>query len=175
MVRSKEGRCAVVLSVMRSGIRWYYHFKQSVSHSFAVFHMFDALNGEDTDGSKVANGRFVQSCSSCQTIRVLQSAEPKEAVVQQLSWEFMSYEATERRFAVSGTIWMREEEESSSWSSCTNAFRACLTKKEVPTGKGQSRVPYSSSPLCRRGDYCFCCDIHLFILHHSLFENVFFR
>jgi hypothetical protein len=36
--------------------------------------------------------------------RVLQSAEPKEAVVQRESLEFMSHEATEMRFAVSGTM-----------------------------------------------------------------------
>jgi hypothetical protein len=36
--------------------------------------------------------------------RVLQSAEPKEAVVQRESLEFMSHEATEMRFAVSRTM-----------------------------------------------------------------------
>jgi hypothetical protein len=37
-------------------------------------------------------------------IRVLQSAEPKEAVVQRESLEFMSHEATEMKLAVLGTM-----------------------------------------------------------------------
>jgi hypothetical protein len=45
------------------------------------------------------------------TARVLQSAEPKEAVVQREPLEFMSHEATEMRLAVSGTIWTRSSAE----------------------------------------------------------------
>jgi len=59
------------------------------------------------------DGRFGQACSSCQRNRVLQSAKPKEAVVQQELLEFMSHEADERSLAVLGTIWMGSSEESS--------------------------------------------------------------
>jgi hypothetical protein len=59
-------------------IRWHYHFRWSVSRSFAESHMFDALIGEDVDGSIVIYGYFVRACSSCQNNRVLQLTEPKK-------------------------------------------------------------------------------------------------
>jgi hypothetical protein len=55
---------------------------------------------------------LVRGCASWHRNRVLQSAEPKEAVVQRESLEFMSHEATEMRFAVSGTIWIKSSAES---------------------------------------------------------------
>jgi hypothetical protein len=55
---------------------------------------------------------LVRGCASCHRNRVLKSAEPKEAVIQRESLEFMSDEATELRFAVSGTIWIRSSAES---------------------------------------------------------------
>src|SRR5437763_2639260 len=45
-----------------------------------------------------------RGCASWQRNRVLQSAESKQAVVQQEPLESMSEEATEMRFAVSGTM-----------------------------------------------------------------------
>ena len=58
--------------------------------------MFDAHRGKDADGPHRRPCLLLN--------RVLQSAEPKEAVVQRDSLEFMSHEATEMRFAVSGTM-----------------------------------------------------------------------
>src|SRR5271163_3441907 len=55
---------------------------------------------------------LVRGCASWHRNQVLQSAEPKEAVVQRESLEFMSHEATEMRLAVSGTIWIRSSAES---------------------------------------------------------------
>jgi hypothetical protein len=55
---------------------------------------------------------LVRGCTSRHRNRVLQSAEPKEAVIQRGSLEFMSHEATEMRPAVSGTIWIRSSAES---------------------------------------------------------------
>ena len=37
-------RCWSCLSCDRA-IRWYYHFRRSVGHLFAVFHVFDAYDG----------------------------------------------------------------------------------------------------------------------------------
>jgi len=65
------------------------------SLGFAVSHVFDARSGEDADGSIVAHVCFVRGYSLCQRNRILQSAEPKEAVVER---------KYERRFAMSGTI-----------------------------------------------------------------------
>src|ERR1700722_15135602 len=88
-------------------IRWHYHFRWSVGHSFAEFHVFDAHSGEDVDGSIVAYGYFVRACSSCQSNRVLQSTKPKKG-----SLHVMSHEATRDEAAVSGTTWMRSSSES---------------------------------------------------------------
>jgi hypothetical protein len=55
-------------------------------------------------GLIVVYGLFLaRGCASWHKNRVLQSTEPKEAVVQRESLEFISHEATEMRFTVSKT------------------------------------------------------------------------
>jgi hypothetical protein len=102
ITRSKEGRCTVGLVCPAIGWSDGNHIRRSVGQPFAVFHAFDAHSGEDVDGPIVAHVCFVRGCVPCQRHRVLQSAEPKEAIVQRESLEFMSHEATERRLATSG-------------------------------------------------------------------------
>ena len=97
-------RCWSCLSCDRA-IRWHYYFRRSVGHLFTVFHVFDAHSGKDADGPHRRPCLLLtRGCASWHKNRVLQSAEPKEAVVQRESLEFMSHEATEMRFAVSGTM-----------------------------------------------------------------------
>jgi hypothetical protein len=56
-------------------------------------------------GSIVVHGLLLaQGCVSWHKNRVLQSAEPKEAVVQRECLESMSHKVTEMRFAVLGTM-----------------------------------------------------------------------
>jgi hypothetical protein len=67
--------------------------------------MFDAHSGKDADGPHRRTCLLLaRGCASWHRNRVMQSAEPKEAVVQRESLEFMGHEATEMRFAVSGTM-----------------------------------------------------------------------
>jgi hypothetical protein len=53
-----------------------------------------------------------RGCAYWYRNRVLQFAEPKEAIIQRESLEFMSHQATKMRLAVSGTIWIRSWAES---------------------------------------------------------------
>jgi hypothetical protein len=80
--RSKKGGAPPVLSVLRSGNPMELPFRQSVGHLFAVFHVFDAHSADEPHLRICLLP--VRACASCHRNRVLQSAEPKEAVVQ---WE----------------------------------------------------------------------------------------
>ena len=67
--------------------------------------MFDAHSGKDADGPHRRPCLLLtRGYASWHKNRVLQSAEPKEAIVHRKSLEFMSHEATEMRFAVLETI-----------------------------------------------------------------------
>jgi hypothetical protein len=112
--RSKEGRCAaglVCLAIWRSdGIT----ILGDLSATYLPYFMYSMLIAVKTPtGPIVAHVLLlVRGCASWHRNRVLQSAEPKEAVVQRESLGFMSHEATEMRLAVSGTIWIRSSAES---------------------------------------------------------------
>jgi hypothetical protein len=86
-------------------IRWHYHSRRPVGHLCSVCHVFDAYMDK---GANRPHRRPCllrpRGCTSWHRNRVLQSAESKEAVVQQEPLEYMSDETTEMRFALSGTM-----------------------------------------------------------------------
>ena len=112
--RSKEGRCAAGLVCLAIGRSDGITILGDLLATYLPYFMcsMPIAVKTPTGSHRRTCLLLARGCASWYRNRVLQSAEPKEAVVQRESLEFMSHEATEMRFAVSGTIWIRSSAES---------------------------------------------------------------
>jgi hypothetical protein len=112
--RSKEGRCAVSLVCLTMGRSDGITILGDLLATYLPYFMCSMPIAVKTPtGPIVAHVLLLaRGCASWHRNRVLQSAEPKEAVLQRESLEFMSHEATGMRLAVSGRIWIRSSAES---------------------------------------------------------------
>jgi hypothetical protein len=112
--RSKKGRCAVGLVCLAIGRPDGITILGDLLATYLPYFMCSMPIAVKTPTGPIIVHVLLlaRGCASWHRNRVPQSTEPKEAVVQRESLEFMSHEATGMRLAVSGPIWIRSSVES---------------------------------------------------------------